>query len=310
MATIPPALSYSNFAQYVAQTMYAESTGSVPAIPNALATASLDTAIPTDPAKIDAFRATIAAQMNDQSSGPRFNDLSDRIADVVVDTLAQGAGTLEVHLIDPLWVIPQSGFIQADTSGYLLPIDINFPTGTDCWWRLCQYRPDWSAAPSGANLVLTFEDRVVSLLREISPGNGGIQQGQPNQTLAEFMQMLVASANTLLKLKPKIAFVPLIDGADPNATLQVTQIPSGAEKKLKPTGLTAAMQALLGSLDSHLLGAFPGPGETGSLAAAEQAAAGKIAQMNREAATSGYQGPTGLGYGQLGVGTAALGSEG
>jgi hypothetical protein len=275
-----PALSYSNFAQYIAQTMYADATGSEPTIPNALATSSLDTAILTDPAKIDAFRASIAGQLNDQSGGPRFEDLSDRVADIIIDTTAQGAGTLEVHLIDPLWVIPQSGFIQADDTGYLLPVDVNFPTGTDCWWRLCQYRPDWSAGQTGPNLVLTFEDRIVSLLREVSPGNGGIQQGQPNQTLVEFMQMLVASANSLLKLKPKIALVPLISGLDPNAVLQVTQVPKNAEKKLKPTGLNAAIQALLANIDSHMLGAFPGSGSH-SMSASEKQTAALYAQLQQ-----------------------------
>jgi hypothetical protein len=261
MATKPPpasSLSYAGYANYVAQTLLADATGSpgdhLPA--NPLATAGLDTAILVDPAKIQAYRESIASQMNAQSAGPKFSDLSDRIADVIISTKVQGASTLEVHLIDPLWVIPMSGFIKVDINGYLWPpIDINFPTGTKCVWRLCQCKPTWQSVTQ-ANLVLTFEDRIVSQLREISPGNGGLVQGLPNQTLGGFIKMLVDNANSILH--SDIQLLELISPQDPNYTAQINQLgtPSHLKSKLNK-GLTGAMQQLLHNL-ANQLGAFPG----------------------------------------------------
>src|SRR6185312_13462938 len=89
---------FQGFANLVAQVLLADATGSTPAIPNPLATSQLDTAILTNPAQIKAYRETVADQMNAQSAGPKIADLSDRIADLVIDTRVQGAGTLEVHL--------------------------------------------------------------------------------------------------------------------------------------------------------------------------------------------------------------------
>lgn len=296
-----PGLSYSNFAQYVAQTLLADQLGTVPGIPNALATASLDSAVLVDSAKIDAFRSTIADQLNASSAkhgGPTFDDLAERIADVVVTTSAQGAGTLEVHVIDPYWVLGRAGFIQADEDGFLLPLDVQFPTGTECVWRLAQYRPSFA---SGANLVLTFEDRIVSYLREMSAGNGGIRQGQPNQTLKDFFGMLIDAANNQLRLRPPIRFVHLIAGADPNATAQLTQVPAGAQKKIQPRGLDAQMQAILrewSPKQGSLLGGFPSGGTTpASIKAVEQLTAGKVAQLNaRNPPEQGISSPPGGGY--------------
>jgi hypothetical protein len=267
MATKPPpaaSLSYAGYANYVAQTLLADATGSpgdhLPA--NPLATAGLDTAILVDPAKIAAYRESIASQMNVQSAGPRFSDLSDRIADVIIETKVQGAGTLEVHLIDPLWVIPLSGFIKVDVNGYLWPpIDVNFPSGTKCVWRLCQFKASWQST-TDANLILTFEDRIVSQLREISPGNGGLVQGLPNQTLGGFIKMLVDNTNT--QLHSDIQLLELISPQDPNYTLPVTQTttPSHLKSKLSK-GLTGQMQQLLNNLDANQLGAFPHAGTHG-----------------------------------------------
>lgn len=256
------AVGYANFAQYVAQTMYAANVGSVPSIPNPLATSQLDTSILTDPVRIGAYRSSIARQLNDGSYGPRFLDLEDRIADVTITTSAQGASTLEVTLIDPLWVIPQSGFIQADATGYLQPLDVQFPTDAEITWRLVQYRPSWTAEMDTANLVLTFEDRIVSFLRQVSPGNGGVSQGQPNQTLIAFFAQLVSSANTFIKgpgVTP-IQFVPLIAPDDPNAEIEITQLPKRALRKVQPTGLNAQLQKVLHDWGRYQLGAFPSPG--------------------------------------------------
>lgn len=253
-------VNYANYANFVAQTLLAAKTGTVPTIPNALASGQLDTAILTDPVRIQAYRTSIATQMNDQSGGPKFEDLSERIADVVIDTVAQGAGTLEVHLIDPFWTLLISGFIQVDQNGYLWPpIDINFPSGTDCVWRLCQARA--AHPPTEANLVLTFEDRIVSLLREMSALDG-VQQGLPNQTLGGFIKMLVDNANKTLK--GNIRLVELISPQDPNYTVPITNLPKSAQGPLRQnpaklkTGTTLVQHALISSIQQLLSNVFSG----------------------------------------------------
>src|SRR6185312_8189610 len=78
--------AFQGFANLVAQVLLADATGTTAAIPNPLATSQLDTAILTNPAQIKAYRESVADQMNAQSAGPKFSDLSDRIADIVIDT--------------------------------------------------------------------------------------------------------------------------------------------------------------------------------------------------------------------------------
>lgn len=253
------------YAQYVAQQQLGAPTGTVDQIPNELKAVASQIAILTDPARIEAVKATIAGQMNAQSGGPTFEDLGERIADVQIETVAQGASTLTVTLIDPrLFLLryaspPGSGntFIQADSTGFLWPpIDINFPTGTDCVWRLCQVNA--SKFTGDANLILTFEDRSVSWLREINSNMGGVSQGSPDATLAGFLKQLVDGANQYLRGHPAssgtdwqpIRLVELVSPKDPNYTSPAlppsSANPKAAVSRQNPNknkqGLTAAQQ--------------------------------------------------------------------
>jgi hypothetical protein len=278
--TSPSGSQYADYTNYVAQVVYANAVGSTGQIPNELATAGLNTAILIDPVKIRAFRSSVADQMNAQSGGPRFEDLTDRIADIRVETIAQGASTLEVDVIDPMWALETSGFLQSDASGYLWPlIEVNIPTGTDAWWRVCQWKG--TKAPDQPH-TLMFEDRIVSILREISPANGGLASGTPNQTLTGFFRMLVDSANSILKPKPPIRFVPLVSPQDPNYLPQVQQVPA-SYSTLRPnpnknkTGLTAAQQQQLRSV----INIFGGVSST-TIAGYEALSAGKLAQLTAQ----------------------------
>lgn len=240
-----------------------EPFGSVPQVPNEFATADLDTKLLIDPQKIVAFKESIADQMNAQSPGPTFKDLSERIAGVTLETTAQGASILTVGVIDPLWVlliVPDANgntFIQTDAQGYLWPpIDVNFPTGTDMVWRLAQVDANWDAQMDmqNGNITLTFEDRIASLLREMSPAiPGGLSQGEPNQSLGGFFQQLVDNANSVLHLKKgeRIRLVEMISPQDPNYTPPITDLPASAQSGLRTDalknkqGLSAELQKQL-----------------------------------------------------------------
>lgn len=229
------------YAQYVAQTLLGAPTGTVEQVPNELKSVFSQIAVLTNPVRIDAVKASIATQMNAQSGGPTFKDLSERINDVKIETVAQGASTLMVTLTDPDWNLMSyehpagSGntFIQADATGYLLPIDINHPRGTDCVWRLCQC--NYSTFVGDPNAILTFEDRSVSWLREVNSNMGGVAQGSPDATLGGFIKQLVDGANGYLRGHPEasgtdwlpIRLVELVSPRDPNYTPPV-QAPSSA----------------------------------------------------------------------------------
>lgn len=286
--------------------------GSVPQIPNPLATAELNTAVLYDPVKIKAYKDSIADALNTQSAGPKFRDLSDRIADVVIETSAQGASILTVSLIDPMWVLPLSGFIGVDEQGYLWPpIDVNFPTGTDCVWRLCQYRATWDKDfdPTQGNIVLTFEDRIASLLRQMSPATpGGLSQGQPNQTLGGFFKQLVDNANSVLKLNKteQIRLVELISPADPNYTPPINNLPSSAQSTLRKNpikqdkGLTAAQQKQLAQIQEAVAEIF-GPDNSQEIANLERHAGWYSAGANNVDPIAGSVAPS-AGVPGLGVG--------
>ena len=129
---------------------------------------------------------------------PRVEQLTDLLADIIIDTVDQGASTVEVHLIDPQWALltrygNRPAFFDVDDAGLLIPVDINFPKGTDRWWRLCQASP--VVDPTQPN-VFIFEDRIVSLLRD----QGGPKHASANQTRAAFIFSCVQSV-------PSIRFV-------------------------------------------------------------------------------------------------------
>lgn len=166
----------------------------------------------------------VATQLNDASQNqnlaqgaPRMKNLTEIIVDIIVDTVAQGASTLEVHVSDPYWWLftrpqgtTQPAFIDVDDAGLLIPVDVNFPENTDSWWRLaaCQTTVD----PTQAH-VLTFEDRIVTLLRD----QGGPKHAANNQTRAQFIYSCVRTV-------PEIRFVcPALNAPAGSVAGDVTQ---------------------------------------------------------------------------------------
>lgn len=276
------------------QSVESDTIGTTPSIQNALSGSTLDTAILTDPAKIQAFKDSIASQMNAQSNGPTFEDLSDRIGNVSLEGTAQGASILVVPLIDPMWVVPNSGFISVDDQGFIWPpIDVNFPAGSKTYWRLCQVEMIWDATETDANVTFTFEDRIVSILREMSSAvPGALSQGAPNQTLMDFIQSLVDNTNQVMHLtgNDKIELVRLIDRVnDPSATVAAPataalgNTPPGSDPpKRDPTvqGLTRAQQGVLDGINSVVSALFSHK-EQMRIQDAENFGAAKAAQLQQ-----------------------------
>lgn len=204
-------------------------------IPNELKTggvaATLDQIAITDPDELRLLAQTVADQMHAQTTGPKFEDLSDAIADIQIETAVQGASFLEVHIIDPnlqLLYLPKdpndvtSTFIQVAADGYLdPPIRLQFPPGGKTFWRLCSVRASTITPGSAdANLILTFEDEVAAVLRTIDASDiGAAKQAAPDASLEAYMgQVIAAAARSPKATGVSILGVSLIDETnDPNS---------------------------------------------------------------------------------------------
>lgn len=155
----------------------------------------------TDPGAVE----FVAGQLNDKVQNQNraqgalsCRDLTKAIQDIITVSVAQGAWTLEVHIIDPYWQLltrygDNPAFFDVDDAGLLIPVDVNFPQNTDRWWRVAAANP--SVDPTVSH-IYTFEDRIVTELRD----QGGPKHASNNQTRAQFIYSCVRTV-------PEIRFV-------------------------------------------------------------------------------------------------------
>lgn len=149
-------------------------------------------------------------QMRRTSAGLDKAELDSVVADIRVNTTIQGASTLEVDVIDPEWALIASGILDLDARNRLPKIDLNFPDGSNMWWRLTQ--ADLNTGRDGPNLTMTFEDRVVSYARE--------KTGPKSWSRAHFTRAQAIKAMTADEIKspPEPLFVsPELDERQPVA---------------------------------------------------------------------------------------------
>jgi hypothetical protein len=152
-----------------------------------------------DPALLEFHVAKVSGQIVSGAATNGFSqagrvDLTPMIVDVIIETTVVGASTLEVHLADPSWTLLQrdaagDSFIDVAEDGWLLPIDVEFPHGSACWWRLCAAGVTLDL--TAANLVLTFESRATSRMRELL----GPMQSFQGELLSTFIERRVRDAN-------------------------------------------------------------------------------------------------------------------
>lgn len=184
-------------------------------INNNLNSPSLDVIDLTTPLEVLAHREYVAGELNNNGwPGRNIVDLTDAIADIEIETVAQGAGTLTISIIDPQLQLLTKQFITTDVNGFLEPIDIVFPKDSNSTWRLVSASPSTS---TDANLPLVFEDISASILRDTDSQNGGVNNSHAGETLGHWLMRLVDGAN---KAHPKyhIDVVEWISPQDPNYT--------------------------------------------------------------------------------------------
>lgn len=112
--------------------------------------------------------------------------LTRAMVQVTPETQIYGSSLLVVTLTDPAWEIQRSGLLAVDADGLLERIEVNFPEGTDVWWRLAMVEGGNDLA--GPNLTLTFIDRILGYLQD----NWGPKVAAPGTTTrAQFIKQLV-----------------------------------------------------------------------------------------------------------------------
>jgi hypothetical protein len=131
-------------------------------------------------------------------------ELAEAIDEIELETQTLGAPFIKVHLIDPYYRLLTSGFITA-VEEVLDNIQVEFPEGSNWWWQLAAV--EVTNDLTQPNLILTFEDRIVAELREIT-GYKTVPAG--TQTAAQFVKALIDEANLRLRHEGKEAIYPVI----------------------------------------------------------------------------------------------------
>ena len=176
-------------------------------------------------------------------------ELAERLTEIELQTQIAGPSYLKVHIIDPSWALITSGWLEVK-EGLLDPIEVEFPEKSGWIWTLCAV--EGSTDVSEGNLVCTFEDRIVSYMRQYW-GTKHVPPG--TQTRAEFIGDLVAeigqhgekkitfvcpSKNTIQPLESELE----AEGKKSTKTKSAAQ--EEAEKISKSPGLTAGSGATVG----------------------------------------------------------------
>jgi hypothetical protein len=129
-------------------------------------------------------------------------ELATNLQEVEVQTQIAGASFLKLHVIDPEWTVQTSGLVAVNEDGLLNELELEFPEGSGYWWQLAAV--EGSTEIAQANLVLTFEDRVVARLRE----QWGHRTFPPGlSTRAQVVKALVHEANLKEHLNPPLRFM-------------------------------------------------------------------------------------------------------
>lgn len=116
-------------------------------------------------------------------------ELATRITEIEEETELLGADFVKVHVIDPDWVLQNSGFVTIDDEGQLDEIEIEFPEGSKRYWVLCAI--EGSTELTEGNFVMTFQDKLFNDLRHY----WGPKVTPPGtQTRAQFVHDLLNEA--------------------------------------------------------------------------------------------------------------------
>lgn len=128
-------------------------------------------------------------------------ELAQNIGEIEIETQINGASFLKLHVIDPEWTIAKQGWLDLNEEGiFKEEVQLEFPEKSRWHWSICAV--EISTDVTEPNLVITFEDRVVSYMR----GYWGEKLVPPGtQTRAQFIRDLVQEVGS--KGEERIKFV-------------------------------------------------------------------------------------------------------
>jgi hypothetical protein len=109
-------------------------------------------------------------------------DLTGRLTDITIQDTMNGASSLTLRIIDEDFELFDSGFFDVREDGRLDPIEINYPEGSDDWWRVTQVTPN----ANGIIEVVLMERVAVFLMSH----HGPVKMSRAKKTRAEFFKML------------------------------------------------------------------------------------------------------------------------
>ncbi len=151
----------------------------------------------------------VAKQVASKAKGPvDEQELAEAINEIEIETQTGGSPFIKVHLIDPYYRLLTSGFI-AIVEERLDKIEVEFPEGSNWWWRFVAV--EVSNDLTQPNLTLVFEDRIVAWLRE-EIGYKTVPAG--TQTRGQFIKAMIDECNLRLRHEglPEIrAVIPSLD---------------------------------------------------------------------------------------------------
>lgn len=111
-------------------------------------------------------------------------DVTGNVTNVKTSESMEGAPTLTLDLNDPSWIITNSAVLDKKDDGRLDHVETQY---RDAWWRLVE------VSPRNEDLSLTFENRVVSVLRSYRKPKK--HRRVSGYTRAMFLKALVDEAN-------------------------------------------------------------------------------------------------------------------
>ena len=198
-----------------------------------------------------------------------YEVLTDAISEVTPETQTLGACLLQVTLTDPDWTILRSGLCDIDADGLLQKVDVNYPHGTDVWWRLAML--EFGDEFSQANLTMTFQHRIINyLMNDWGPLQFSQLPGSHN-TRAQFIKALAdriprslpsgvlgpgsAASQQVLFVCPQInELQPVASLSSAGTTVVVDSPATGSNKGTSTVAKTAPRSTVLQGPSTHTIG--------------------------------------------------------
>jgi hypothetical protein len=129
-----------------------------------------------------------AAKAKKGKKVPGSFKLEAAITNIHIQDTIRGSSSVTISVSDPTSKLIDSKFFDADADGKLDPIDVNYPVGSELWWRCTQVNPTYTG--SGCTIELVFMERAAV---HMMSHHGPLKTSRGKRTRAQFIKMLCDS---------------------------------------------------------------------------------------------------------------------